>query len=821
MRRLSWVVLVCVGCGTGTSAAPDATAPRDAGSVRRDGGARDGGSSRDSGERHDAGTRDAHVRDAGERDGGVFVDVTPPRLVSEPDATFDVRRALVFEFDEPLDGTTVGASSFVVAGSDGTLDRTVTLEDEVRVRITLAETPALPADLTVTIEPQVRDLAGNPFAGNTLRIHAPAWLAHDIDGPGPGDAARAFFAGGAPRLSIRSGGAIHVYTHDEAWKSPLLLTQSATGGPWVAVEGDVALVAWREGSGGSTTIALRRFESDGSVNATPDLVVGTALVVHVALVGGVPIVATFAAGAARIWRFGTTWTEGAAPATFDGSHRRFALTASDGRLWWAEPEGETLRAWQSDGAGGWVPRAAITSDAEDVALAPGPHPALTWTVTRGAQASLHTAVLDTSSPTISTAANLDLGRAASRLAFVVDERGRPLLAWSEASASGVDAYLAAWDQGTWRHRRGVLEGAARHTDRVVLATDRYGRVFVGAWAGAFAGRLANTFTLGDGGRVSSAGAPGCAPLPADGPAFPTSLAATGCFTDHGLSPIAGVIGYSTASRLWSDAAVKRRWLAVPPGASITYNATLDAAWSFPVGTVLIKEFAFERGGDRKVVETRLLTKRCDSGCAEPWEGYSYVWAEDGSGAMLRPAVATTTVASWTVGGETLEHIYPSRAACPTCHTPQAAHVLGLSSLQLDGRRDFDGVVDQQLDVLLASGLVTGGPTQRPVGAPRPEDPHDGSVAARARAYLHANCAHCHRPGGQSTNLAWSAPQVAGGNICSRVVPGEPGASLIWRRMEVRGFSGGVSQMPPLATNVVDPVGVQLVGAWIERMTSCP
>ena len=89
--------------------------------------------------------------------------------------------------------------------------------------------------------------------------------------------------------------------------------------------------------------------------------------------------------------------------------------------------------------------------------------------------------------------------------------------------------------------------------------------------------------------------------------------------------------------------------------------------------------------------------------------------------------------------------------------------------------------------------------------------------ARARAYLHANCGHCHRPGGWTPpdldmDLRWTTPTPEA-NLCGvppqysstfpadhRVAPGDPSDSLVWLRLSSR----GPWQMPPFATSVPDP-----------------
>ena len=63
------------------------------------------------------------------------------------------------------------------------------------------------------------------------------------------------------------------------------------------------------------------------------------------------------------------------------------------------------------------------------------------------------------------------------------------------------------------------------------------------------------------------------PPAADLPKFPRKLSETGLFTstkDHNPAP--GVIPYSVNAELWSDGAVKDRFMAIPGDAKIDYDA---------------------------------------------------------------------------------------------------------------------------------------------------------------------------------------------------------------------------------------------------------
>ena len=108
-----------------------------------------------------------------------------------------------------------------------------------------------------------------------------------------------------------------------------------------------------------------------------------------------------------------------------------------------------------------------------------------------------------------------------------------------------------------------------------------------------------------------------------------------------------------------------------------------------------------------------------------------------------------------------------------------------------------------------------------------------SVDLRARAYLHTNCAMCHRPGGSTPvalNLLASTP-LAATNTCdvtptkgtlglpnARIVaPGAPDSSVLLARVNSR---EPLVQMPPMGSHVIDTAGVQLLRQWITELPGC-
>ena len=301
----------------------------------------------------------------------------------------------------------------------------------------------------------------------------------------------------------------------------------------------------------------------------------------------------------------------------------------------------------------------------------------------------------------------------------------------------------------------------------------------------------------------------------------TLLSATGCVDpDDPAQPTAGLIPFDTNVAFWSDNAIKQRWMALPDGAAIEVQD--DGDWSFPVGSVLMKHFRV--GGT--LIETRLL-KHHEGG---EWAGYTYEWNDAGTDADLVTGGKTKAV-----GGQ--QWYFPSGSDCLRCHTVAAGRSLGPETAQMN--RDLvypsTGTRAYQLTTLDAIGVfessLGGTPDDHP-RLPEPDDT-DNDLTDRARAYLHANCAQCHRPNGPApvnidfrydtafaaTNLCDVLPTRGDVGIANarRLAPGDPARSEMLARMSRR----DADAMPPLASNIADAVGAALVEDWIESLAVCP
>jgi mono/diheme cytochrome c family protein len=210
-----------------------------------------------------------------------------------------------------------------------------------------------------------------------------------------------------------------------------------------------------------------------------------------------------------------------------------------------------------------------------------------------------------------------------------------------------------------------------------------------------------------------------------------------------------------------------------------------------------------------------------------------------------------------------------------CHSRAANFVLGLSSLQMNKDHAYGSVTDNQLRTLEHLGIFrvdwatqarellrdsakTRGLTdaqadgevakqtalkdqraaapssllaQPPEKYTRLTDPSDAKadLTARARSYLHANCAQCHvEAGGGNAQMELELttppekmrvldvrPQhnTYGLPDARLIAPGHPERSVLLHRISHR----GEGHMPPLSTSVVDAAAVRLLQEWVRGM----
>jgi uncharacterized repeat protein (TIGR03806 family) len=347
----------------------------------------------------------------------------------------------------------------------------------------------------------------------------------------------------------------------------------------------------------------------------------------------------------------------------------------------------------------------------------------------------------------------------------------------------------------------VTSGIATAATIVSFAEDQVGEVYVVDLGGALF-RLVGSASVG--GRM-----------------IPTQLSQTGCVLGNNAQlPATGLIPYAPNAPFWSDSATKTRYLALPDGQRIGINIEND--FEFPVGSVLMKNFQL----NGMLIETRLFMRHNDG----VWAGYSYEWND-----AQTDATRVTGGKVKAVGSQ--QWVYPSEAQCLQCHTAVAGHTLGLEVSQQNGLFGYpNGRAANQLHTLNHINILSPALSQAVDLLPAMPDPYSssGTLTQRARAWLHTNCAQCHRPGGgaptnmdlryttplASTNACEALPNNALGILNARLIAVGGGDPASRSMVVVRSNRTDGNAMPPITPRIVDAQGVALLAAWVNALVSC-
>jgi len=343
------------------------------------------------------------------------------------------------------------------------------------------------------------------------------------------------------------------------------------------------------------------------------------------------------------------------------------------------------------------------------------------------------------------------------------------------------------------------------------------------------------------------------PLPVTGRAFlnfpehaldadesPALLSETGAFTNvASLEAAQGLIPYGVQAPLWSDGAYKRRWLSLPEGGKVGFSAT--GSWSFPEGTVFVKDFAMALDESRPEQVRHLETRFWIAARDGEFYGAVYKWDPDQQDAQLLLDGGSEELSiqgsDGTVRSQT--YSYPATTSCRTCHSEVAGLVRGVRTAQLNGAFDYgaprvplgapgsgnDPIPSNQLAALDGLGLFQesiGDPAQYPHLSPLADE--SAPLEQRVRSYWDSNCSMCHYgPGSPSWDARYQTPFAeqrlllalplsgAGPDDLRLIVPGEPERSYLF----LRGNSATPGlRMPPILRNRVDQAYVNVLRDWI-------
>ena len=318
--------------------------------------------------------------------------------------------------------------------------------------------------------------------------------------------------------------------------------------------------------------------------------------------------------------------------------------------------------------------------------------------------------------------------------------------------------------------------------------------------------------------------------------FPRKLSETGLFASAPEQvPAPGVIPYDLRQGMWSDGAVIHRFIGVPDAEKIGVHARNDIAhgqrkgeWSFPANTVFARTVSLPmdaRSPDKlRKLETQVL--HFDG---KNWQPYNYIWNDGQTDAVLADSKGgdrTLKVIDRTGATTSKKWHFASRTECVTCHIIRTGGVQGFKDWQLNTDFSYGRTTANQLATLNHIKLFEQPASARKVG--KGSISPDVSLEVKARAYLDANCAHCHQNqggGGATIDLRYQAsleetemlnPPSLGGFAMTEpriIQPGDPAASILYYRMAKL----GPGHMPFLGSRDIDHDGLSLFREWMAGM----
>ena len=331
------------------------------------------------------------------------------------------------------------------------------------------------------------------------------------------------------------------------------------------------------------------------------------------------------------------------------------------------------------------------------------------------------------------------------------------------------------------------------------------------------------------------------PLTASGN-LPALLSETSTYSNTPARiPHPGLIPYDVNSALWTDGSLKSRYIGLPYDGTTNspkVGFTPTGAWTFPNGTVFVKNFDLvvnKQTGAIRRLETRLLVRLDDGGI----RGATYKWQLGEADAQRIDSRTIEPIDVIQADGVTVVRqnwTYPSTNDCLTCHNAKSGMVLGVKTAQLNGDLTYPspGRLNNQLHTWHHLGMFDQPITDPPTLYARMVEVNDttATMENRVKSYQDSNCSHCHRPpdsfgpsDGPLFDMRYDTPILAPEGFGRIPIVANSGNDGLVRRdianssiHDRDGRPYAVSnngRMPPLARNVVDQRILTLYSQWVN------
>jgi uncharacterized repeat protein (TIGR03806 family) len=299
-------------------------------------------------------------------------------------------------------------------------------------------------------------------------------------------------------------------------------------------------------------------------------------------------------------------------------------------------------------------------------------------------------------------------------------------------------------------------------------------------------------------------------------------------------PSYGVIPYKPNSELFSDYALKNRFVWMPNGVKATFNGDGNVL-ELPVGAALIKNFYYKNvqpNNTTKIIETRIMIRKSTG-----WIFANYIWNDEQSDALLTTQ-STARDLSWKDANNvvhTLNYRTPEvDFECLRCHSTfnnQIINPLGIKPQNINYNFNYADGSKNQLNKLIEFGYLENNlPDQ--INSTVDFNDTSKSLDLRVRSYFDANCAHCHENGGEASShnlrfafnetinpvkmgvTAHAAHYLEGYNNVT-VTPGNVNLSILHYRINTE--NDLLYIMPPLIRTKRHTEAVQLIETWINSL----
>jgi uncharacterized repeat protein (TIGR03806 family) len=299
-------------------------------------------------------------------------------------------------------------------------------------------------------------------------------------------------------------------------------------------------------------------------------------------------------------------------------------------------------------------------------------------------------------------------------------------------------------------------------------------------------------------------------------------------------PSYGVIPYKPSSELFSDYALKNRFVWMPNGVKATFNGDSNVL-ELPLGSALIKTFYYKNvqpTNTTKIIETRIMIRKSTG-----WIFANYIWNDQQTDALLTTQ-STARDLSWKDANNvvhTLNYRTPEvDFECLRCHSTfdnQIINPLGIKPQNINYNFNYADGSKNQLSKLIEFGYLENNLPEQ-INSTVDFNDTSKSLDLRVRSYFDANCAHCHVNGGEASmhNLRFAfnetinpmkmgvsahAAHYLGGYNNVTVTPGNVSLSILHYRINTE--NDLLYIMPPLSRTKKHTEAVELIETWINSL----